>query len=233
MELQINKDTISFRTITGQVASIQVFQQTWGSGGGGYVDPYYGGYVQAPTIHSQNWQRVRIDVGDREISADIPGDISLAAGDKIALVSAGSKAAKKWMWIGIANGKTRNVQTFGKPEDLFTLKSIGMSFGERFSSGLIMGLLGGGFIGFVILLAVFALIALVPTLSLIPVFGKANKEAIFMVSFFSTIGYLTVRGLKKAKVIDKRFEEMRNSALNEGLVSLRSEQQVIAEPQPA
>jgi hypothetical protein len=99
-----------FSTLSGEVFSNNKFSETHvsSSGGGGHVDPQYGGHVAAAQMHStvttvhQFW--VRDDAG-KEHSINLRGiDVPLAVGQKIILLASGF-VGKKQHYVLLLNQK--------------------------------------------------------------------------------------------------------------------------------
>jgi hypothetical protein len=126
--LEVFGQPVDFSGYKATVMDIQPWTETHVSfsGGGGYVHPSYGGWVQAPTIRSRTsrHQRVRFkfDHNDQQSGADLPGSVHLSRGDKVVLIAAESKASKKWYWAGIGNATTREVSTLAPAAPIIDMR---------------------------------------------------------------------------------------------------------------
>lgn len=92
--LEMFGQSLDLSGYTATVMDVQPWTETHvnSSGGGGYIDPRFGGWVQAPSITSRTsrHQRVRFKFDDdgQQSGIDLPGHVHLSPGDKVALIAA-------------------------------------------------------------------------------------------------------------------------------------------------
>jgi hypothetical protein len=109
---------IEFSQFHGVVEDLQHWSttQTWTEGGGGWVHPQYGGWVEAPVTRSRtdHHQRVRVLWASGERSTvDLPGHVQLSKGDHAVFLVAENKAARLWAWTGGVNFTIRTTFAVG------------------------------------------------------------------------------------------------------------------------
>lgn len=124
-------------TVTGVIPKSET--QVWSSGGGGYVDPKYGGVVHAPTVHSHtsHWKEIRID-GDngRPYTVTVHDGIVAFPGDRASVIYAKPKKHELGYVHGFKNHRedrwwSFNCNTFVKPEYRPTLDGMVFRFWSK------------------------------------------------------------------------------------------------------
>jgi hypothetical protein len=130
-----------FWSYDGVIAGVRNRSETqvWSSGGGGYVDPQYGGVVHAPTVHShtEHWKEVRLDGDDgKGHSFTLPDYVSLFPGDRASIVYAMPATHKIGYAHGVFNYREDQIwgfktKTLVKPEYRQTVGGYVMRFWSK------------------------------------------------------------------------------------------------------
>ncbi|MBP2229689.1 hypothetical protein J2847_002988 [Azospirillum agricola] len=123
MDDRIDSRRIVMRTIGATVADVQTWSETsiHSSGGGGYVDARYGGWVAPARVWSstETIVRARLRFGDGSTSSlDFPGRVRLSTGDDLLLVVAEEEVGRRWEYCGVANTTTGEVSYLGRFEQV-------------------------------------------------------------------------------------------------------------------
>jgi hypothetical protein len=126
----IAANQIEFTMFCGVVEDVQNWttHETWSEGGGGYVHPQYGGYVQAPSIHSQSTHHIRLRVaweGGRRSIIDLPGYVKISQGDRVTFLAGENKTRKLWQWVGVINFTIESFYLFGELKDIIQIAPQG------------------------------------------------------------------------------------------------------------
>lgn len=222
---------IEFTPYAGIIEDLQNWTttQSWSEGGGGYVHPTYGGWVEAPTIRTHSTHHVRVRVlwdGGRRSTLDLPGHVQLSMGDKAIFMVAENKAAKVWQWCGVANQTTETWFGIGDLKDVAKVKVTGVlnhlgmiffslahSTGDARASALGMMLVGG-------------ILSLILAFPLQFVMGVFVRRASFGDAFWTAavaVGIATFVGSRKVlaevKEADAQYKGARTKALKMALES--------------
>lgn len=109
---------IVFSSFSGVIEDVQSWttNSVWSEGGGGYVHPQYGGYVEAPMVYSlsDHHLRVRVAWDNGEIEyVDIPGYVKIGMGDAVKFISCVNNSNKMYHWVALVNVATGNWYIFG------------------------------------------------------------------------------------------------------------------------
>lgn len=209
---------VGFISFDGSVTYVQNWttQQTWSSGVGGWVDPRFGGYVQAPTIHSSSTHHIRVRVvwsDGKHSSVDLSGHIHVSVGDRLVLLAGDNKRAKIWQWTGVAILTTEELFLIGDPSDISKVRGNGIA--EKLGFFLIRCLIQ----------QVEGLIKLVIVGSILSVMSAAILSSVFQSDFKGyfalsaiALGIIAIIGsIKftiKAKKAEISYEKIRRDILN-------------------
>ena len=129
--LTVSEQLIEFSPFKGIVEDVQSWTNTqvWSEGGGGYVFPQYGGWVQAPTIRSRSVHNLRVRIlweNGKRSTIDLPGNVQLCANDKVVCIACENTLDKVWQWAGVANLTTNTWFGFGEFGNVAKIKAKGI-----------------------------------------------------------------------------------------------------------
>lgn len=163
-KLEMFGQSVDLNGYAATVMDVQQWTETHVSshGGGGYVHPQYGGWIEAPTITSRSsrHQRVRFkfEDGGPQTGIDLPAYIHLSPGDKVALIAAENPATKRWCWTGIGNATTGecNILDASAPIIAVRMPSLLAKYGWFMQQRLAMGQGGALVVLVCVVIAAFA-----------------------------------------------------------------------------
>jgi hypothetical protein len=167
-----NGKTFEFKTRTGEVLSTNKISETHvsSSGGGGYVDPQYGGQVAAAqvsstvTINHEFW--IKEEDGN-ERAVQLYGDIPLKVGQKVTLILCTLLGEEKGYYVVLYNhnakkhwfifsGEKLYNNFFPSKAGLYADHPVFLLFNVKFMAYIVGSLLAWYFINFYAGLAVLA-----------------------------------------------------------------------------
>lgn len=132
MDIDIDGNTYWFCTLSGEVSSVQKWSTTTvtTSGGGGYIHPKYGGFINPPTVNTQtqNHQKFWIVSPDGREAEIFLNDFSCREGQQATVIWGGPKGAKTGNYLAIKNDTTGDVSFFDKKNFMSSFGSIWMDF---------------------------------------------------------------------------------------------------------
>lgn len=146
-QLEMFGQTLDLSGYAATVVDVQQWTETHvnSHGGGGYIHPQFGGYVEAPKITSRSTrhQRVRFkfEDGGQQTGLDLPVYIHLSPGDEVALIAAANPVTKKWYWTGIGNATTRECTVLDASSPIIAIRmpSLLAKFGLFIQQCLALG----------------------------------------------------------------------------------------------
>jgi uncharacterized protein (DUF697 family) len=150
---KIYGQTVDFSSLSGTAMNIQNWTSahTRSEGGGGWIHPSYGGFIQAPSFETVTTQHLRVRIkwdNGTQSGVDLPGDVHVSPGDRLMLVAGENQAAKRWHWAGVLNLTTNDVYGFGAPGEI--VKARGQGFLAKIGHVILGFSMVGGMAGMVL-----------------------------------------------------------------------------------
>lgn len=141
-----------FTPMRGRVAIAEVVSSTEVTvhGGGGYIDPQYGGWISGPTVSTSTSRIIRTRIqwpNGKQSNIDLPENVRISAGDDITLLIAENASQKRWMYASIINHNTDDVFHLGDITGIYKYEGMKLSelFGRFLRACLHYSIVGLGF----------------------------------------------------------------------------------------
>ncbi|MPR08155.1 hypothetical protein [Microvirga tunisiensis] len=154
--------TVDFSFLSGTAIDIQNWSSSHArlEGGGGWIHPTYGGYIQAPSFETSTTQHLRVRIkwdNGTQSGVDLPGDVHVSPGDRLIMVAGENRVAKLWHWAGVLNVTTNEVYGFGATGEI--VKARGQNALERIGFTLVRASMMSGQAGVVMYIIFGAIIS--------------------------------------------------------------------------
>lgn len=132
MDIDIDGNTYWFCTLSGEISSVRKWSTTTvtTSGGGGYIHPKYGGFINPPAVNTQtqNHQKFWIVSPDGRETEIYLNNFSCREGQQATIIWGALKGAKTGNYLAIKNDTTGDVSFFDKKNFMSSFSSIWMDF---------------------------------------------------------------------------------------------------------